>query len=96
MIFNPQPKKKPVLLEGKDYTAFKREIYERDGGICQTCYRWFPLLIEGTFDVFDCIHLSHIVPRKKGGDVPENVKLECFNCHIEDGHLKWRSDKKEK
>jgi len=93
-FFNPQPKQRVVLLEGKAYTEFKREIYERDKGICQKCGRWFPPLDqEGQFDVFRCAHLSHKKCRTKYGDVPENAEIGCFDCHIANGHLKWRSDK---
>ena len=96
MTFRPDPKPaKPVLLKGKAYTKLRFDTWVKAGGRCETCGKWVPLLDpSGVFDVFTCAHLSHIIPRKRGGDIPENVKNECFDCHIAQGHLKWRSDKK--
>ena len=91
---NPQPKKKVVLLKGKAYTKLKFDTWVKAGGRC-ACGKFVPFLDpDQRFDIFTCAHLSHLIPRKRGGDVPENVKIECFACHIEKGHLKWRSDKK--
>jgi len=91
----PDHKKKVTLLKGKAYTKLRFDTWVKAGGCCETCGRFVPLSDDGHFDVFTCAHLSHIVPRKRGGDVPENVRIECFNCHIADGHLAWRSDKKD-
>jgi len=93
-MFNPQPKENVPILTGKAYTKFKKEIYERNNECCQKCGRWVPLTNQdGVFNNFTCAHLAHIKPRKKYGDIPENVQIECFDCHIAQGHLKWRSDK---
>lgn len=92
----PDPKpKKPVLLKGKAYQKLRFDTWVKAGGHCETCNRWVPLLDpDGAPDIFVIAHLSHIKPRKRGGDVPENVKIECYTCHIDQGHLKWRSDRK--
>lgn len=93
---NPQPKKLPVLLKGKKYQKLRFDAWLKAGGRC-TCGKFVPLLDpSGVFDVFTCCHLAHIVPRKRGGDIPENVEIKCFSCHIEKGHLAWRSDKAER
>ena len=89
--FIPYPKKLPVLLEGKAYTDFKKRIHAYAKGHCEKCGRWVPLKdSEGKFDVFVCAHLCHKVRRKKGGDIPENVFIACFDCHIQQEHgLRW-------
>ena len=94
ILSNPKPPK-PVLFKGKAYTEFKRRMYKRANECCETCGKWLPLLDQqDKFDLFSCAHLSHIRARKKYGDVSGNVKIECWDCHISEGHLKWRSDKK--
>jgi len=89
---NPQPKQKVTLLKGKKYTQFKRDLYHnRAYECCESCQRWVPL--EGS--VFEVAHLSHIVPRKRGGDIPSNVLVECYRCHIIKKHgLKWSNGKR--
>ena len=79
-----QPKpEKALLLTGKKYTAFRKETFERENGICQECKEYAPLLTPlGGFNVFTCGHVSHIVRRNKGGDVSSNVKWKCYHCHI--------------
>ena len=80
----PDPKHKVTLLTGKKFQKFREEIYNRDNESCQNCGRWVPLHAE---TVFEIAHLTHIIPRKRGGDVPENVKIKCFNCHILKEHF---------
>ena len=84
---NPQPKKPAVRLYGKARHKFKMDLYEnRALRGCETCGKFVPL--NGT--VFEIAHLSHIIPRKRGGDTPENCLIECYSCHIEDRHgPKW-------
>jgi len=93
---NADPKKKVTLLKGKAYSKFKVAIWIEAGGRC-VCGKFVPLRDpDGAFDIFTCAHLSHKTPRRRGGDVPQNVQILCFDCHIANGHLKWRSDKNER
>ena len=88
-MIRPDPKKKVTLLKGKASQKLRFDTWVAAGGRCK-CGKFVPLLDpDGVFDVFTCAHLSHKVPRKRGGDVPENVEILCFHCHIENGHLKW-------
>ena len=81
------PKHKAVILKGKAYTDFKRDIWEnRAKKRCEVCGRCIPLTIDGVFNVFACAHLAHIKRRRVGGDVPENVLIKCYKCHINDEH----------
>lgn len=97
-MFNPQPKpEKPILLTGSAKTAFRVKIGTEAHGICQTCGCYAPIYIgSGThFNVFLCGHVSHIRPRKIGGDTPNNVRWECHNCHIGVKHgPRWSVNKK--
>jgi len=91
---NPCPKPvKPILLTGKKYTEFRREVAKRAGERCEAvnsggkrCNSHAPVLIYGVFDVFNCGHVAHIVRRRKGGDVLSNVKWKCYHHHIEIEH----------
>jgi len=97
---NSDPKPKRVILTKQGRRALKVRLYNgRAKECCETCGRWVSLNLPGScFDVFFHCHLSHIIPRPRGGDGEDNVKIECYNCHFlgEDGHLKWRSDKTHK
>ena len=75
-MFNPDPKPKVILLTGKAKTEFRYQIFMRAAGNCETCRCWAPFRVDDQFDVFACGHLSHIIPRRRGGDIPENVKWE--------------------
>ncbi len=93
MIPDPKPEK-PVLLSPAKRRALKVKLYNgRAAESCETCGKWIPLHGD-CFDVFRDAHLSHIIPRQRGGDHESNVKIECFDCHIINNHLAWRSDKK--
>ena len=96
---NPDPKpEKPVLLGSAGRRALKEKLYySRAKGFCEFCGVWVELNTT-YFDVFKHCHLVHLVRRKKGGDSEENCKIGCYDCHMlgEDGHLAWRSDKKER
>ena len=79
MIF---PKKKPTRLNGKAYTAFRKQVFERAHGMCEICGMPAPLLDEGRFNVFQCGHVSHRKSRGAGGsDTLDNVEWRCFWCH---------------
>lgn len=94
-MIRPDPKNIPLKLSKPALAKLKRKLYYgRASRRCETCED--PVeLNEGRFNVFRHCHLSHIIPRPRGGDGEDNVKIQCFTCHIEKGHLKWRSDKKE-
>ena len=92
----PMPKTKPVRYKGTARTKFRRKIGKNAHEICQSCGCWAPLyLADGTFDLFSCGHLSHLKGYGAGGgDVPENVKWQCYKCHIELKHsLRWTGKK---
>ena len=82
-MFKPHPKKKRISLKGKAYTQFRKAVYNRAKGCCETCGRWVSLYrANGDFDVYTCGHVSHIKSRGAGGDDSlENCILECFACH---------------
>lgn len=51
----------------------RRNIYHRDGNVCQYCGRKFPT---------SELSLDHIVPRSRGGvDSWENLVCACTNCN---------------
>lgn len=78
----PNPKPTTTRLKGKDYTAFRKSVYNRASGLCETCQMPAPLTVEGVFDIFTCGHVSHIKHRGSGGgDTLDNARLECFCCH---------------
>ena len=80
------PKNSVVLLTGKAYTQFREAVFMRANGLCETCKMYAPLREEGYPNIFSCGHVSHIIPRKRGGDTLENVLWECYNCHINYKH----------
>lgn len=91
-MLNSQPKKKAVRLKGKAYSAFRKEVYERENGVCQECETYAPLFdVYGQFNEFTCGHVSHIKSRGSGGsDTLDNVKWKCFKCHnIKEHGPKW-------
>ena len=89
---HPCPKRKRIKLKGKAKTEFRKQVFEKYSGTCQSCGRFAPLYDrDGVFDVFLCGHVSHIKSTGSGGeDIFSNVKWECYNCHINGKHgLKW-------
>lgn len=76
---NPQPKTKVVLLSTAKLTALKHLLYYgRAKEQCEQCGEWVPLI----GSVFEAAHLSHIIPRKRGGDLESNLEIKCYDCHI--------------
>lgn len=58
----------------------RKVIIKRDENICQWCGRY----AEGSG-----IHCSHVIPKSKGYALRwdlRNLKLLCFNCHINNWH----------
>lgn len=53
----------------------RREIFHRDGGVCQLCT--IELKLDGTY------HIDHIVLISQGGpDVRSNLRLLCASCNL--------------
>ena len=76
------PKKQPIRLSGRAYTEFKKKLYMKHGGRCFKCNTWKPLTVDGRFNEYRCAHVSHIVPRSRGGeDTEKNCRIACFRCH---------------
>ena len=90
----PDPKIKPIRLKGKAKTEFRKKVFKRAGGMCHDCGNYAPRLWHGVFNRLWCGHVSHIKSYGAGGgDTMDNVHWKCNECHITNGHLKWRSDK---
>lgn len=72
--------KRIALLRGVEHQPYtRREIYERDNGICRICGEPLPYASGG-------FALDHIVPIALGGpDTPANIQLTCQPCNRE----KW-------
>ncbi len=82
MKIRPNPKSKPIRLEGEAYAQFRKSVHVRESGICEGCNRYAPLLVNGVFDEFLCGHVAHIKSRGAGGgDTLKNVRWLCFKCH---------------
>lgn len=65
--FKHRPKTRTVS------TARRREIYERDNGMCYLC---------GISLNLKDIHLDHLIPSSRGGDSsPENLAVACAFCN---------------
>ena len=79
------PKKKPIRLHGKKYTAFRLAVCARAGSKCEHhgCGVWIPPYdADGEFDVFTCGHVSHTKSIGSGGsDTLENARWLCFGHH---------------
>jgi hypothetical protein len=89
-MFRPDPKKPPVLLKGRAYQDLRRECCEKAGSRCSVCGKYVPLSSYTGDPLFANGHMAHTVPRKRGGDVIENVKWKCFSCHIEREHIEGK------
>lgn len=79
------PKNKPTRLKGKAIEELRRQCFERDKGICQTCGFYAPL--EGFWT--ERGHMAHERHRSVGGaDVLDNVKWRYPRCHLGLRHTK--------
>ena len=80
----PDPKPITKRLKGKARQKLRKATWLRAGGYCETCGTYAPLRdSDNQFNVFECGHMSHIKSIGAGGeDTPENVKWECYRCHI--------------
>lgn len=80
-------KEKPIRLKGKAKTEFRREVGERSIELCESCGCYAPISFYGVFDLYICGHLSHIKSYGAGGgDTHDNVKWQCYDCHINKKH----------
>ena len=91
MTVKPHHKKIPVKYDGKEYTAFRKEVYAVHGPCCCDCDRWVPLTEPrmdkwgrevNVFNVFSCAHVSHMERRAKIGDDIDKCRIKCYRCHI--------------
>lgn len=86
-MFNPDPKKKRIVLKGKAKTELKKALYIRAKGRCESCNKLVLLYIVDyagnmVFDLHRCGHIHHEKTVGAGGDDSmENCKYECFDCH---------------
>jgi len=94
-MIRPDPKPpKPVLLNAAGRRALKVELYNgRANERCEnrSCRKWVELN-KTHMDVFRHCHLSHIIPRKRGGDSAENCQILCWSCHLAGVHgPRWKT-----
>src|SRR5690242_4666676 len=86
----PKPKREGEPRRVRDRvrldTAGKRELrlqrYEYAQGKCETCGKEVPL--DGPLEVR--AHLSHNEHGARKSDEFHRVKIECYDCHIIEGH----------
>lgn len=78
-------KRRAQLAEVEHEPYTRREIYDRDGGLCQGCGVELPFEPNG-------FQIDHIVPISRGGpDTPANVQLMCPACNREKwARLDWK------
>lgn len=90
-MINPQPKNIPEKFEGKAYTKFRKDVYEKWGPYCCDCGEWVGLTEPGmdkwgreinVFNVFTCAHVAHQERRAKIGDDINKCRIKCYRCHI--------------
>jgi len=69
----PFPKQIPKRLNGKKYSKFRNDIYDKRGGLCDICF---------TNLKRDSFHIHHKKTRGSGGeDSSVNALLCCHECH---------------
>jgi len=85
---NPNPKQKTPRFKGRAYSKFRLMVSIHFGERCLSCGGYAPLFDrDGVYDVFTCGHVSHIRSKGAGGgDTIENVRWECYECHINRKH----------
>jgi 5-methylcytosine-specific restriction endonuclease McrA len=88
-----------TIRTGKDYTAFRYEIYQRQGAQCAKCPRYTSLGMEPEYD--SSFHVHHRNGRGMGGskrnDSCEDCIGLCGSCHRQEhnqqsavpSELKW-------
>ena len=78
MTFNPNPKPEVIILKGRAYHLFRKEVALRACYQCYYCQCYAPFDSE-TLVNGEVSHDPEI--RSKGGDVFENAKWSCWRCH---------------
>ena len=78
---NANPKPKRIRLKGAAYTKFRKKVFHRAEGLCETCGRYAQRLDKGVFNEFTCGHVSHKRHGSNKEDTMEAVIWECFKCH---------------
>lgn len=83
-------KPRPGRLKGEDMEALRREVFERDGYLCQhmkvVMIDWklgklYKMCREPVS--WESGHLAHVVSRGRGGkDEASNCVTKCAACHI--------------
>ena len=82
-----------TIRTGKDYTAFRRKVFEDQRGRCMTCGMWTNL--ELPIEFASSFHIAHRGSRGMGGSIRDDVigpnkgQVECGkcgSCHREDHH----------
>lgn len=67
----------------------RRDIFNRDNGICQKCrtpVRFAGITNSAFSDLPPPCHVDHIFPRSRGGrTTPDNLQLLCITCNTRKG-----------
>src|SRR5271157_2899419 len=80
-----------TIRRGKDYTAFRRMVHDKQHGRCMTCNAWTNLELTPEFN--GSFHLGHRGTRGLGGSLRDDVigpkkgQVEggkCGHCHREE------------
>ncbi len=79
-----------VRLAGEDLAALRIECFQRDGWMCREC--GCEVAFRSTFMVPKA-EMAHIHAKRNGGDVLENVRTLCPDCHRKE-HAYGKSMKK--
>jgi 5-methylcytosine-specific restriction endonuclease McrA len=72
-----------VILEGKDYTEFRRTLFQRSGGHCEIPKEdGEPCGVYAPWMGYRHGEVHHVIKRSHGGsDTPENCFWSCDSCH---------------
>ena len=77
-----------MIRSGKDYTAFRRQVFEDQRGRCMTCGAWTNL--EAPIEFAGSFHIAHRGSRGMGGSIRDDVVGpkrgaveggKCGHCH---------------
>ena len=80
------PKKKRIKATPKEWKELRRQVFEREKGICQICGQYAPLHdMDGNYDPFTCGDACHIKSRGAGGDdVLDNLRWVHHTGHMKE------------
>lgn len=68
-----------VRLHGKALQDLRLACYRRDGGICQVCGQ--RVYFHAHHSASNSYHMAHRRNKRMYGDVLENVRALCGDCH---------------